>query len=523
MPILPQSDPLWQKLPRSVDILLPDIPEIAADAGNAPVFSVAQGKYTAQAAEIFQLSSQVALGNIVSNVGMPMKSMFDVILKAMEIDVRKEFSAGLKAGGRNLIEAWKAIQDGGETGAAVAEVTTDTTVGVAVDVASIIPVAGWVIKIAWTIGKTVTKLVKFAKETDAYKDVENFHPPTTFNPQMDNMVLNAVLDDVFGKRDWSRRWGPPRLGQGQGTTEDFRVLSLEGGGFEIVRKQGYEDGVQIDWNAAGWLGMIPGAPFLHQGVQFRNNEVFDMGDILLPSARQVLLWLWGTVLGHKSTVTPSMWCVDTAPLRAWTGYIYDLHTFIHDHLSAKRSVKEKIMRYYNKRGEQEVFGWGTDVKPKENEWEKYLPYKRAETLRARQMGFLDTLMCAYVDDSYAAIKKDDAMKSRWDERRRQLLEHPARCDVDLDNVPDSEYRYALIDSGAKSPAVCQTVGMQFAAREFEPPKRVPPGAGYASPHPKSKPKRKLPAIVPFAAVGGALLAGYKAGIVPAIKLPKLKL
>jgi hypothetical protein len=521
MPILPESDPLWQNLPRSVDVLLPDIPEIASDAGNAPVFTVAQGKYTARAAEIFQLSSQLALGNLVATVGMPSKAAFDIILESMKIDVRSDFTKMLREGGRNLVEAWKSIQDGGETGQAIADASVDTAVGAGVNFASAIPVAGWIVKVLWNLGKAINGIIQLAKESE---NPAVIYPPTVFNPQLDNITVNAVLEDIFGKRDWSRRWGPPSMGQGVGTLPDYVVMSLEGGGFELVRKSGYAEGggAPIDWGSAGWLGMIPGAPYLHQGIQYRNDKVQDLGEILLPSARNVLLWMWGTVLGHKSNVTPAMWCVDSSVLQSWSGYIHDLHVFIYEDLDASQSVKQKIIDHFNKRGSQRVFGWGSSIKPANNEWEKYLPVQQANTLRERQMGFLDTLMCAYVDDSYVAIKQDEAMRSRWDQRRRQLLEHPARCDVDLTNVPDSDYRTALIDSGAKA-GQCDVASYSFAAREFEPPKRVPPGSGYAPPNPRGKPKRKLPAVVPFVAVGGALFAAYKAGFLPTGKLPKLKL
>ena len=528
MPILPKYDAAWKQLPKSVDVLLPDISKIAVVAGQAPVFSLLQGEYTVVAAEIYQLSSQVALGSLAVNVGMPIKETFDVVLDAMNIDVKSELRSKLKEGGKNLLEAWRAIHNGGEKGSALAAISIETGVGVAVDTAAIIPVVGWIIKALWNVGIAIKNIAKLVKESGR-GPADVLYSPTTFDPKLDNVVVNAVLSDLSGKHSWGRRWGPPRMGKGVGTTPDFYAYHLEGGGLEIVRKAGHVAGPgssAIDWATAGWLGMIPGTPYLHQGIQVRKGgNVRDMGEILLPSAQGILLWLWGAVLGHGGTATPSMWCVDTEDLGVWGQYILDLHEFIHADLDVSDSTKQRIIDHYNKRGNQKVFAWGSSIKPKSNEWDNYWPVKQAIDLRARQMGMLDTLQCAYVDDSFAAIAKSPGMRERWEQRRKQLLTHPARCDVDLSNVPDSVYRDALIDSGAKS-GLCKIGSMQLSAvTEFTPPVAMPEGATYATP-PPSRRKRKgkgLPAAVPFVALTAAGYWAWKTGKLSALKLPKLRL
>lgn len=523
MPILPKSDRSWDSLPKSVSEMLPDIPEIAADAGNAPVFSIAQGKYAAKAAEIFQLGSQVALGGLLVNVGMPMKDAFDLMLEAIDVDVKSEVASKLAEGGRNLMEAWKALRDQGESGQELAEVTTETAVGTGVSAVSIIPVAGWIIKIAWNVGKAIHGMIKLARDTDAYasaNQMEALFPPTTFNPNLDNIVLNAVLSDLANKKDWSRRFGPPSLGEEHWshTLPDYRRISLETGGFEIVRVKGRSDGpagpgtgVELDWSADGWLGMVPGTPYLHQGIQVdaSGKTVRDMGDILMPSSREVLVWLWGSVIGHKARATPAMYCVNADVLRTWEGYIHDLHIYIHENLDAPTSTKQAIIDYYNKRGSQKVFNWGSSIKPVENEWDNYWPAKQARDLKDRQMGMLDTLLCAYVNDDAVALKQDSDMRDRWDERRRQLLEHPARCEVDLSSVPDWAYRQELKDRNVGAPA-CGG-GLGFRANPPQPPPDFPAGTTYGNPT-KRKPKKKssLPTAFPFIAGAGAYFA-WKSG------------
>lgn len=520
MPILPTFDDAWKNLPKSVDTLLPDIPEIAADAGNAPVFSVLHGMYAATAAEIFQLASQVGLGSLVANVGMPVMSTFDTILDALQIDVKAEVTAKLMEGGRNLLEAYKAIKNGGEQGQELAQISVETAVGAGIDLAAVIPVAGWVVKIIWGLGKALKGIAEIARSKGA-EGAKAQYPPTTFNPQLDNGIVNAVLADIYGKRAWGRRWSPPAMGMGVGTLSDFSVVSTEGGGFELVRKAGTQGGEPIDWASAGWLGMIPGTPYLHQGIQVdHSGGVRDIGEILLPSAREVLLWLWGSVMGHGAAVTPAMWCVDTLEVQLWGQYIADLHQFVYADLKASPKIKQRIIDHFNARSGQKVFGWGTSIKPKANEHDHYEPLRQAKTLYDRQMGYLDTLMCAYVDDSYAAIAADSAMRDRWEQRRRQLLEHPARCDVDISNVPDAEYREALRDAGAAS-MMCRAGPARFAA-ELKPEAEIPVGTTYSPPSSGARPSRGLPLFVPLAALSLVAYAGYKAGYIPALKLPSVK-
>lgn len=502
MPILPVDDPILAGVPKRVDLTLPDIPEIFSDAGNAPIFSASLGRYVAQSAEIFQLASQLGLKGLLTNVGMPIKQSFDVMLDAMRINVQDEVLGKLSEGGRNLQEAWKDLQKGGENGTELKEISVDTAVGTGVNMAAVIPVAGWIVKILWSVAKAIKGIAQLVRDSKP-EQVERLYGPTTFNPRLDNDVLNGVLSDVHNRRDWGRRWGPPAMGSGVGTTPDFDVLPLEGGGFEIVRKSGYTDeGPQIDWASEGWTGMVPGTPYLHQGIQVSHaGTVRDMGTILLPSSREVLLWVWGSVLGHGNTATPSMYCVDIEPIERWAKYIHDLHVFIHDKLDASDSLKRKIIEHFNKRGSQQVFGWGTSIKPTENEADNYWPVEQARTLRKRQFGMLDTLMVAYVDGSYSAIKGDSQMRSKWIQRRKDLLQHPARCDVDVSSVPDTDYREALRAAGVRAGICRAQIKLGYKTPDnFEPPSHMPDGAEYGSP-PGRVPRRGM-GLVGFSVITG---------------------
>lgn len=71
---------------------------------------------------------------------------------------------------------------------------------------------------------------------------------------------------------------------------------------------------------------------------------------------------------------------------------------------------------------------------------KWLVYKKWQD-RARDC--LDTLWCAYISPDAPAFKGNPMLKAWHEDRRRQLLKHQARWKVDLDMIPDQEYRAAM--------------------------------------------------------------------------------
>lgn len=56
---------------------------------------------------------------------------------------------------------------------------------------------------------------------------------------------------------------------------------------------------------------------------------------------------------------------------------------------------------------------------------------------------LSTITCAYVAPKSAAFAEMPWLKDAWRELRKRLLEHPNRFDVELDMIPDHDYRSAM--------------------------------------------------------------------------------
>lgn len=70
-------------------------------------------------------------------------------------------------------------------------------------------------------------------------------------------------------------------------------------------------------------------------------------------------------------------------------------------------------------------------------------YAVEDQLRRRQRKYLGTITCAYVSRDDPAFRRDQELRELLQERRQLLLSHEARFLVDLDHVPDDDYRSAL--------------------------------------------------------------------------------
>lgn len=509
MPIVSPNDPIFSKLPKDVSLRLPDIAEIQADAGNTGLLGALEGLYSQRSAEIWQQTSQIGLGGILSSVGMPVLSMFDATADAMQVNVVDEVRDALE---QTYGDYRKARNEMGMSpnGGQALDLAVGVGAGVAVDLASVVPVLGYVVRGVWAIANLIVRISKIAKQSQAQAQI--IYPPTTFNPELDNGVVNLSLSSIRNSRDWSLLFSPPSLGKGVGTVSDYAKVKLHDG-WEIVRRDAYE------YASAGYTGMVPGTGWLHRGIQWRNHQQMqDTGSILLPSTRNFGIWLWKHIMGAQKA-SPSMYCIDPDIGTLWRGYIYGLHQYLYeegDFLS--EAARKSIIQTLNKDPQgRKIFGWGNKIKPSASEVENYQPVRECEVLRQRQMAYLDTLMCAYVDDSFVAIKKSASLRARLEQRRGQLLQHPARCGVDLASVPDKAYRDALMQSGVGG-GPCKTVGLNLAAPGFADPPKVPdgqqgaagiPGSGILAPY--SGPVRgssPWPWILGGAAAAGAGAAAF---------------
>jgi hypothetical protein len=537
MPLLKKTSPQLALLNGKswvVDRLLPDVNAIYAVSVGDVQPSFLSTQYALETAYIWQESTQMAIGNVLQSVGVPLFDVFEDIIDELNIDVVVQVKDKLVDVYENLNKAREAMKSAGDAkyGGGAMDVAVSAGIGGAVkNLIDDLPAVGWVAKLVWNVSKLIRGIINLAQDSKSYGQTQTIYPDSRFSPTWDNIVLNRTLDTLRLTADWSRLFGPPSLGNGQGTLADYWVKATESGAKEIYRKHGwYPDGAvspegdpiggdPIDWLLAGWTGMVPGTTMLHRGIRIQGDQVSDLGPSRYPSTQNVLFWLWKDIIGKKGNAGPAMYTIDTEELQTWRMYIHGLHQFIYETGNGfSGTQKTKMMKLLNTKMGKKVFGWGTKIKPTENETDNYQPVKEANALLARQDAFLDTLLVAYIDEDYAALKNNAALRAKWVSRRKDLLAHPARCSVDLLNVPDSDYVEALKASGVGSP-VCQQAAQSYAAAPLVPPVDVPEGQhhGFDELSPEKKKKKGTQreiGYLPLLAVGvgvGAWYA-YKKGV-----------
>lgn len=528
MPTISANDPVLSRMRGTnwrVDRMLPDAERIYRRSIGLILPSYLQAESALASAMIYQESSQYGLGAILQNVGIPAYSVFRTTMDVLDVNVISDVTAGLEriyGGLQDAVNSIQAAGDAAEGGAALAQ-SVEMGVGMAINGVAAVPIGGWIIKAAWAVGKFIKGIVQIAKSAADYGKVNAIYPVARFDPMLDNMVLNSVIADLRNQRDWSRRFGPPQMGTGRGTGPDYWLKKTESGAFELTRAMGWDGGEPIDWQSARWTGMVPGSSYIVRGVRVQKEGAVAsvMGPSLLPSAQKVLLWVWSSIVGKKGNGGPAMYTIDTGVPLLWGPYIHGMHKFIYDSGKLNDTQKQAMIRALNKdRGGNPIFNWGTNVRPTESEIDNYTPVKQAKALRKRQFAFLDTMLVAYIDDDFAAIKGDAELRDKWRKRRRDLLEHPARCDVDLSNVPDRAYADALREHGAAA-GMCLQASRSFAI--------APAAGGFGSKGgPDSNPYAKGPkregapvggvSFLPLLALGAGMYYGYRKGYLKGLPL-----
>ncbi len=276
-----------------------------------------------------------------------------------------------------------------------------------------------------------------------------------------------------------------------------------------------------------WLGCVPGAGYLHQSLEIGTRGGSRDAGEFLPTARDQGAWLWKHI---QKGELPSMYTIDADKCRArWETYLMDLwvtlwetkelndeyKAWAWDLIAPKASTGEgALLRIAKPRSRNSRLKW---QKPDEKYLDLVVPIYELNVLEKRQLGFLNTITCAYVDEGFAAIAGSQALKERWKLRRKQLLHNSARCEVSLEDVPDPPYEQALREAGVGT-VRCTPGGFKGAGRrprmpvesskrkklDVPPPLPDMPGSGTESiPAPsRRRPSGILPLAAAAAAAGG---------------------
>lgn len=464
----------------------------------------------------------------------------------------------------------------------------------AIGVLSAIPVVGWVVGIAASVGRTVASI--FTTYADARRDDKsNPRPAITYDRDADEDKCQDMLDTVQSG-DWTNIFLPTGtsvvtepLVWAQTGIPGTRVRMTGIGGFGVVPGIPEVTGM---WQIGAYPPKVPDKygrwqPFVIEvGDKPKYGaENFDSVGELLPSVTQYGNLLWGLVRKNSANA----FRIDTdRVLRDWMDFYGELAEYIraqiNTHGQSQKTIDQRWNRAaaltrmnsvgtYVKRSFEEQFNasvmlryehpffwsgvWGADavgchvwkqdtfnltgftnevmcdLASRENQfvpsWAALYPgpggprstntvvnvlagalvrFVMDNFTDALYNTFCRTITVAYVGPNFPALK-NDLIRDRWDDSRKKLLTHQARYSVDLELIPDAEYRNAL----AKT---LSPVGYDFPIKG--PPKghRVPPPLFEGVPldivpvpMPPRPPKKGMSTGAKVALAGGAALAFWQ--------------
>ncbi len=504
MPKLSTEDPIIKSLP-TIGAYLPDITAMAESSHGLPgIWQMIEASWAFKSDIQWQRSSQVTAAAIATNIGIPVTKVFRDVVEMIGVDVNELV-------GDAVAQALGALADEAKE---LLKRTLEEGVGIAVDAMAAIPIIGWVVDLLWDIGTLIKKLVDIVQGQS--EEQRRKYPITRFHPQTDaDYYNNILLGPVENTKDWTNIFSPPGT-RGAAWESPFRLQDLEGGGVRII-----SSGPIMEQ-----LGCVPGAGYLHQSLEVGARGGSRDAGSFLPTARDQGSWLWKHI---QKGELPSMYTIDVDKCRGrWMQYLMDLweSVWFSDigysrasdawDLIAPRANWDQgaLMRIAKPRAPDSRLKW---QKPDYKFLDLVVPIHELDVLEKRQLGFLNTITCAYVDESFAAIASSQVLKERWKLRRKQLLHNSARCEVSLEDVPDAPYRQALRDAGVGTER-CGPGGFKGAGRrpripvEFSklkklnvpPPLPGLPGSGSESiPAPsRRRPSGILPLAAAAAAAGG---------------------
>lgn len=438
---------------------LPDAASVAEAMSGPTVQNAVQIEWQDRLTDGFNVGTQFGAARIVSDgIGYLQGPKFDSVLSLVGVPeealmVGQVFTEILEDTVGAMLEA--SVDEIME----VLEQVLDQVLGAMVDVISGIPVFGWVVKIVWNVVRGIIRLVEVIKGQNE-KPPEKEYPRALFTPDGDLALANHGVLRVLNGYDWTNVFMPPGVDRNTTYGEYFRGNKLEGGGRRIETR-----GEKVDW-----IGMIPGTTSLHQYIEVEpgGNQVRDTGS-LLPSARNLSTYAWAQVTDLQS---PSMYSVGAEQVRSvWSAYLFNLRMWIRETGLMKESTKRKLV---NSPVMVKQFGWGPYDMPFDSKlgfenfgiddptgkikWTRVPlttgknakpaqtgvahPVRAMKELEQAQWRGLNTLQVAYVDERQGAFQgfKQEDMLKRLVERRKQLLQHPALCDVNMPDVVDPKFR-----------------------------------------------------------------------------------
>lgn len=471
----------------ALDTTLPSWDEMTERIGSQQLSRTAkldyEIDYQSKLVGASNLGGRIALGSIFGTVGVP---------EGMESINPREIGASIFDGAFDYIHfgdndlavkatfgsAMKPVLKAGvnAVGNVIADKMADI-VGPAVDIAmnmvGAIPIAGWVIRIGYAFGKAIKGLIDITRATQQ-REIEFKDEWGGYSPVWDLAQTNSRVYAYIGAsgKDLTAIFSPPgrwdRTVTWDVTGDGFSFTKLKDPkGWRIMSRS--RDEMYSDQN---WLGVIPGGNAMHIAIECSKDAkaVTDYGR-MFPTVTNQTTYLWGQV----NQPTSLMYSVNAPILRErWIWYLWHM----------RKAIVEFVLLGENPSGQDrpppkwaeavinymaDTVGWarwlgeeGERIADPRDEdvWKlnSCIPVQAIDTLEENQRRLSTTLLCAYAGVDQAAFKQhnmfdsaavthDPAIWSRILKARSRLVNHPARCLIDLDNVQDYALREAIESSG----------------------------------------------------------------------------
>ena len=408
-----------------------ELPDIAALSASGRISSEElEVIWAGEAARLWELATQQISAVIGFRLGVTLPKQ----IQAIRTIVRAQLTDAIRAISEHLLE--QALEAG---------------IKAAAEVVSAAPLIGALVKVLWSVGKLTGEGLRNADNYGVFDPEGNPVAPRALDAAADRYLYDTyVLGRTRSGRDWTGIWLPPGMARvtqraGEGKREPFGAVFLKSNTWRVET---------LD-QEPGWLGGLPGTDWLHESFEgTRDTGAF------VPTVRSEATTLWGIVAQNG----PTQYTVHGPNLvRYWQEYLLALRTWLEQARGSNRPpdrIIDAIIHAYSDEGPLAWHFWRIDEhKPDAGPEGAGGPWgiqhascvKQARWLAQAQRANLSTATCAYVDDSFAAIRGDAVLKAVWDQKRRELLQHPSRIAIDVENIPDAAYAQAMREAQASGP------------------------------------------------------------------------
>jgi len=422
-----------------------------------------------------------------SAIGFPAGQIFNGAKEILsDVNPVSTLVTAFTATGASLSDAENGLNLNFDSKGPLGKVMTDV-VGQALDaIGQIGDLAGDLVPVIGGVVKALANVLQFLAPKGAVEE-EHYYYLLNFDPVYDLLVANediisSIRSGGGGPRDWTNIWSPVATDPWWGVP--IRQKSGSDWGINLT-EEGTTEGVE-----SRRVGAIP-----RSGNICRGWEINQTGDVeygtrpigaLLPTGRDQVAKLWSMALKPGA---PAAFCIDTAQLKdEWAQSLYQLRKFLtRDELLGTGGLSRDARATFVNGIGKDYFGWGSfdpslgdsDITGKTSDYlvnlfgiEDSEIMRNIEELAAVQRSSVNTVACAYVTEQFAALSYGSSLRSTWAQNRMDLLQHPAVCQVDLESVPDWEYRNVV--ESAQSARGCQGGGMVLSAGPAFRPSAPPP-------------------------------------------------